>query len=137
MHRRINNLFLLLVIVQALHSLEEYLGHLWEVFPPARIICAMVSPDAEKGFLVINTGLFLAGVLYYFLVLRNQLEWGYSLIWLWIFIELINGIGHPVWSLIEGDYTPGVATAPLLLVLAILLSGALRKWLEAKAAGHG
>jgi hypothetical protein len=41
-------------------------------------------------------------------------------------IETINGVGHPLWSLRQGGYTPGVATAPLLLVLALYLAAQLR-----------
>jgi hypothetical protein len=37
-------------------------------------------------------------------------------------LELVNGVVHPWWSLVEGGYTPGVATAPLLLVLALLIA---------------
>lgn len=37
-------------------------------------------------------------------------------------VEIINGLGHPLWSLLQGHYTPGVATAPILLVLAITLA---------------
>jgi hypothetical protein len=40
----------------------------------------------------------------------------------WVTIETVNGIGHPVWSILQGGYTPGVATAPLLLALAIWLA---------------
>jgi hypothetical protein len=46
--------------------------------------------------------------------------------WLWVTIELINGVGHPLWSLRELRYTPGVATAPVLLVLALYLARQLR-----------
>jgi hypothetical protein len=42
-------------------------------------------------------------------------------------IEIINGIGHPLWSLHEGGYTPGLATAPVLLVLAVYLAHQLRR----------
>jgi len=55
------------------------------------------------------------------------------LVWFWIGIELINGIGHPVWSLIERRYTPGVATAPFLLVLALYLAQQLRAARSSKA----
>jgi hypothetical protein len=44
-----------------------------------------------------------------------------------VVIETINGIGHPFWSLRQGGYTPGVLTAPLLLVLAIHLARQLRR----------
>jgi hypothetical protein len=39
----------------------------------------------------------------------------------WATIEVINGIGHPLWTLRQGGYTPGVITAPVLLVLALLV----------------
>jgi hypothetical protein len=45
-----------------------------------------------------------------------------GLVWLWIGIELVNGVGHPLWSYLQGGYTPGVATAPVLLVLALGLA---------------
>ena len=47
--------------------------------------------------------------------LRRVLVWG------WAAIEAANGIGHLLWSLWQGAYQPGVATAPLLLVLALSL----------------
>jgi hypothetical protein len=46
--------------------------------------------------------------------------------WFWVVIELINGIGHPLWTLAELRYTPGVATAPILLLLALYLAWQLR-----------
>jgi hypothetical protein len=42
-------------------------------------------------------------------------------------LEIINGIGHPFWTLRERGYTPGVATAPMLLVLALSLMWQLKK----------
>ena len=44
---------------------------------------------------------------------------------------LVDGIGHPPWLLHEGGYTPGLATAPVLLVLAVHLAHQLRR------AAHG
>jgi hypothetical protein len=49
------------------------------------------------------------------------------LAWVWVTIQLINGVGHPLWSLRQGGYTPGVATAPLLLILALYLAHQLRR----------
>lgn len=48
------------------------------------------------------------------------------LVWFWVLIELINGIGHPLWTIAERSYTPGVATAPFLLFLALYLAWQLR-----------
>ena len=44
----------------------------------------------------------------------------------WTAVELINGIGHPLWSLSQGGYTPGVATAPLLFIVGLLMAGEIR-----------
>ena len=116
-------IFLLLVLVQGLHSIEEYIGRLWENFPPATILCSLISDDLETGFLVINTGLFVFGILCWLMPVRRGHWTASGLIWFWIVVELINGIGHPVWTIIQRSYTPGVASAPILLVLAIVLSG--------------
>ena len=44
------------------------------------------------------------------------------LLWLWVVVETINGVGHSLWSIRTGGYTPGLATAPALLVLALYLA---------------
>jgi hypothetical protein len=46
--------------------------------------------------------------------------------WMWVTIEVINGVAHPLWSLRMDAYTPGVATAPVLLVIALYLARQLR-----------
>jgi hypothetical protein len=50
-----------------------------------------------------------------------------AFIWFWIVLEIINGIGHPAWTLRQGGYTPGVLTAPILLVIALYLIILLRR----------
>jgi len=121
MIRRIKLTFLLLVIIQGFHSIEEYLGKLWEVFVPARFLCSLVSSNLEEGFLIINTGLFIFGVGSFFFMQRNYLRIQ-VIMWFWIGIETINGIGHPIWALSQKAYVPGLVTAPLLLILALFLA---------------
>lgn len=121
MGTRITTLFLILVLLQALHSVEEYLGKLWEVFPPARFLTGMISNKHETGFLIINIGLFLFGLWCWLFPVRKNYTSAAGFIWLWIIIEMINGIGHPLWSLIQLNYEPGLITAPFLLVISILL----------------
>jgi hypothetical protein len=113
--------FLALVVVQAAHSVEEYLGRLWEVFPPARFVTGLISQDRQIGFIVINTALVAFGLWCFFWPVRRRWPSARPLIGVWILIELINGVGHPLWSLQQRGYTPGVITAPLLLILALSL----------------
>ena len=122
MNERIRIIFLIMVFVQALHSIEEYFGRLWEVLPPAKFLSSLVFENLEKGFLIINIGLFIFGLSSYFFIINRNNFFGSTVIWFWIVIEMINGVGHPLWALIERAYVPGVATAPFLLILAVYLS---------------
>jgi Protein of unknown function with HXXEE motif len=122
--------FLALVSTQAVHSVEEYVGHLYEVFPPARAVSGLISEDLERGFIIFNVALITFGLWCFIWPVRGNWPSAIPLAWFWVGIELINGIGHPLWTLAEWKYTPGVATAPFLLFLALylgqqLLRGAL------------
>ena len=123
---RVERSFLALVTAQAAHSIEEYVGRLYEVFPPARFVSGLVSQDLQRGFLIFNVALVAFGFWCFLWPLRRH--WGVApaMAWLWVGIELVNGIGHPLWSLTQRAYTPGVATALLLLVLAVVLARQLR-----------
>ena len=124
---RLETNFVALVAVQAAHSIEEYLGRLWEVFPPAAFVTGLVSEDRRFGFIVINVALLLFGLWCFFWPVRHRWPAVGVFIGIWIVIEIINGIGHPLWTLQKQAYTPGVATAPVLLVLALSLLWQLRK----------
>jgi len=123
---RLETSFLALVTVQAAHSVEEYLGRLWEVFPPAIFLTGLISEDRRVAFLIINASLVAFGLWCFIWPVRRRWPSARLLIGAWAGIELINGVGHPLWSLQRREYTPGVVTAPLLLVLAISLAWRLK-----------
>ena len=113
--------FAALLLVQALHSVEEYFGRLWIVFPPAAFIAGLISDDHRLGFIVFNLILLAFGVWCFFWPIRGGRPAPGGFVAFWVAIELINGIGHPLWTLQQRAYTPGVITAPALLLLAISL----------------
>jgi hypothetical protein len=115
------------VLAQAAHSVEEYIGRLWEAFPPARFLSGLISQDLERGFLVINVSLVALGLWCLLWPVRRGWPSATRLAWAWVVMEVINGIGHPLWTLRQGGYTPGVATAPVLLVLAVNLARQVRQ----------
>jgi hypothetical protein len=119
---RIRTAFGGLVLAQAAHSIEEYLGRLWESFPPARFLTGLVSADRELGFIVINLALVAFGVWCFLWPVRRDWQSAEGFVWFWIVLETINGVGHPLWSMRQGGYTPGVLTAPVLLVIAVYLA---------------
>ena len=115
-------LFGALVLAQAAHSVEEYAGRFWEVFPPARALTGWVSSDREVGFLVLTAGLLLFGLWSYLWPVRRHWPSAVPLMWGWALLEIVNGIVHPAWAVLRGGYEPGALTAPLLLVLGVLLA---------------
>ena len=123
---RFRAVFGVLVLAQAAHSVEEYVGRLWESFPPARFLSGSISPDLEFGFLVVNVSLVTFGIWCFAWPVRRGWSSAVPLAWGWVTAEVINGIGHPLWTLRQGGYTPGVATAPVLFVLALYMAFQLR-----------
>jgi uncharacterized protein with HXXEE motif len=124
--RRIEVAFGALVLVQAAHSFEESVGRLWESFPPAMLLTSLISSNHERAFIVLNIALVTFGV--WCLLWPIRLGWrsANGIAWGWVIVETINGVGHPAWSALQGRYTPGVATAPFLLVIALYLAAQLR-----------
>jgi hypothetical protein len=116
-----------LILAQAAHSFEEYTGRLWETFPPVRLVSGLVSSDVERGFVIANVLLLGFGAWCALWPVRRGWPAATALAWGWVAVETINGMVHPLWSLRQGGYTPGVATAPLLLALALLLAHRLQR----------
>ena len=119
---RLGAAFGILVLAQAAHSIEEYAGRLWEGFPPARLVSGLFSSNLERGFLIANALLLGFSLWWWIWPVRRRWPSAIALGWFWVTIELVNGIGHSLWSLTRGRYTPGLATAPLLLGSAIYLA---------------
>jgi hypothetical protein len=125
-----------LLLAQVAHSVEEYIGRFWESFPPARFLTGLVSQDREWSFVALTILLITFGLWCLLWPLRRGWPSAVYLSWGWVAVEVINGIVHTLWTLRQGGYTPGVATAPLLLALAVYLgyqmrNGAPESWREA------
>jgi len=119
--------FLALVLVQAGRSIEEYAGRLYDVLAPARYVSGLVSEDRRIGFLVFNGALVAFGLWCVLGPVRRGATSARGLAWLWVVLEIGNALAHAAWSAAAGAYRPGLATAPLLAALAILLAWQLRQ----------
>ena len=127
MINRTTTTFGLLILAQAAHSIEEYAGRLWVSFPPARFVSGLVSDDLRLGFLALNVALVTFGVWCYRWPVSRGWRSARAIALGWALVELINGVGHPLWAVRQGGYAPGVATAPVLLVLSIALLRQIRR----------
>lgn len=117
MNGRTSSAFILLTLAQGLHSVEEYVGRLWEVFAPAQFVSGLVSDNLEYGFLTLNIALFLFGLICWLVLNRITTVF----IWFWIVLEMVNGVVHTFVALFRMSYFPGLITAPVLLILALKL----------------
>jgi hypothetical protein len=121
MDLRSRTAFLALIVVQAAHSIEEYVFRLFDVLAPARFISGLLSSDLALGFGIANIALVLFGVWCYVARVRQGLPSARGVSWFWALLELGNGMGHSAFALARGGYFPGVATAPLLLGISLYL----------------
>lgn len=122
MQSRTKFTFLLLILAQVAHSVEEYVFRLHDVWEPARFVSLMLSNDLNTGFIIFNATLAVFGLWCYFGSVRTSHGWPRVWIWVWIVIELINGAGHVVIALARGAYFPGLITSPVLFGLALYLA---------------
>jgi len=117
--------FLLLVIAQAAHSVEEYVTRLFEIFAPARFVSGLVSEDLALGFAIVNAAFVGIGAWCYGGPVRTGGAAGQMAAAAWIAIELANGIGHLGIAAVSGAYFSGSLTAVLLVVAAASLAFSL------------
>ena len=89
----------------------------------------------QFGFLVLNVALVTFGTWCYLVPVLRRWPSAKGITLGWSLVELVNGVGHPLWSLRQGGYTPGVVTAPVLLVLSLVVFSQLRKQGDSVAVG--
>jgi len=126
MTRSIRLLFLALILAQAGHSIEEYSTRLYDVLAPARLVSSLFSANLSFGFAIFNVLLVAFGLWCFFGPVLHGSRWALKLAWFWVLIELFNGCGHIAWAASAGAYRPGLATAPILLLIALVLGWQLR-----------
>ena len=127
MTNRIRTAFLVLALLQTLHSLEEYFGRLWEQLAPARFVSSLVSNDLSVGFAVINTVIVLLAFWCYLVPVRGSAPSARGIVLFWAILESLNGAGHILFAVDAGGYFPGLYTAPFLLLCGLyLLIGTMR-----------
>lgn len=122
MNGKIRLAFLLLIILQAIHSAEEFICRFYEQFPPMRLIYQAAPHLAKPAFAVSNILLVCAGLVCFYYWVQPARKGARTTIWVWIIIESVNVIAHLVWAISIRGYNPGLATALLFVPLLIYLS---------------
>ena len=122
MSGRSKRLFLLLIAVQAAHSVEEYVTRLYDVFAPARFVSGLIGEDLATGFIVINAAVVALGIWCYLGPVRSGQGAGRVVAWSWLVVELVNGAGHILMAASTGGYFSGVLTGVALSATAVCLA---------------
>jgi Protein of unknown function with HXXEE motif len=107
--------FVLVILAQAAHSIEEYLTRLYDVFPPARFVSGLFNEELRIGFVAANMLLISIGLWCWAVPVRRGWAAARGMAWFWAVLELANGTIHSGLAIVRGGYFPGVLTAPLLL----------------------
>ena len=123
---RLASVYLLLGVAQAAHSIEEMRAHLYEFFWTVTGMLHRAAPVfpqfrwSADTFAAVNMVLIalLLGTVPF---VDAGKRWALALAWVVAVVETLNGIGHLSGALYFGSYVPGAASAPLLLLLGIVL----------------
>ena len=123
---RVGTLYWLLAFGQAAHSIEEMRTGLYNFFWTMTGVLHNAFPSFPQfrwdaaTFAVINMGIitFVLGLVP---VVRQGRGWALRLAAAVAVIETLNGIAHLSAAFYFGSYVPGVASAPLLLILGVTL----------------
>jgi hypothetical protein len=126
--------FLALVVVQALHSIEEHSTHLYERLASARFVSGLVSDDLAVGFAVVNSGFILLCAAAYWGPVRSGGPAARGIAWFLAWLEIANGVAHLALAASVRDYFPGALTAPLLIIAGGVLATFLRADSNGRAA---
>src|ERR1051325_102042 len=122
MNGRIPPAFLSLVMLQALHSAEEFIFRFYERFPPMSLLYRDTPLLAKPAFAISNTLLFFAGLICFYYWVRPARKGARTVVWAWIVLESVNVIAHFVWAFLIRGYNPGLATVILFVPVLIYLS---------------
>lgn len=116
-----------MVLLQAAHSVEEYVFKLYERFPPMQFIYAQAPELARPAFIAFNLLLFLFGMICFFYWVRPGRKGAKIIVWIWIAIQIVTIAAHLVWAILIGGYNPGLVTVLLFIPVVIYLIYWLRR----------
>jgi hypothetical protein len=113
--------FLSLIILQAIHSAEEFIFRFYEEFPPMVFIYQDAPYLAKPAFAISNVLLVLIGLVCFYYWVQPVRKGARTVIWVWTVIESLNVAAHFVWAALIKGYNPGFVTGILFIPLLIYL----------------
>lgn len=127
MNTKIRAAFLVLIVLQALHSIEEFIFKFYEVFPPMVLLYRNAPHLARPAFIMFNALLVLVGLTCLFRWVWPARRGARTVVWAWIGGEAINALAHLVWAILIRGYNPGLMTGLGFVPVVVYLSYLLRR----------
>ena len=124
---KIRAAFLAIVVLQALHSVEEYFFRLYEVFPPIVYVYRDAPQLAKPAFIVFNVLLLVAGLVCFLRWVWPGRPGAKAVMWIWIGGEAFNATAHATWWIVTPQYNPGLVTGLMFVPLVAWLAYLLRR----------
>jgi len=118
--------FLVMIAVQAVHAIEEFIFDFWDIFPPMRAVYGGTPGLGEIVFIGFHALLIGLGVVCYRRWVRRGGAGARAVVGWGVAVQSFTLALHAAWFLTELRYQPGLATAPLF-VPAIAMGIAARK----------
>jgi len=115
--RKLSVLFIIGILIQLAHFLEEYNTGLYKELPSM----FNAAPWTGRQFVIFNITwlfIFLLAAIGAF----KKIKLSYLILWFFVLIGAIgNGVFHIGLSLVRGEYFPGTVTAFFLLAIGIIM----------------
>ena len=127
MNRKIRQGFLVLIAVQTLHSVEEFIFKFYEVFPPMRLLYRDAPSLAGPAFIIANVVLVMVGLICLLRWVRPARRGARVVVWAWVGGEAFNVIAHCAWAIHVRGYNPGMMTVFWFVPVVAYLSYLLRR----------
>ena len=109
-------LFLIGIACQCLHCIEEFVTGFHLLFPPLFGLSA-ISAEIFVGFNVFWIGIWALSA---FGIMRC-VRIAYFPVWFFALAMCLNAIAHPLLSVWQTDYFPGLITSPLVGMMGVLI----------------
>src|SRR4051812_36812405 len=127
MSKKIRAAFLMLIVLQALHSTEEFIFKFYDVFPPMVVLYRDHRQLARPAFVVFNVLLFSVGLICLCYWVSPGRRGARTVVWVWVGGETLNVVAHSAWAILIAGYNPGLVTGIMFVPLLIYISYQLRR----------
>ena len=119
--------FLFMIVVQALHAIEEFLFEFWDVFPPMHAVYGGTPGLGERVFIAFHSLLIGIGLWSYRRWVRGGGAGARTVVRWGILVQSFTLLLHAAWFLTAPRYQPGLATTPLFVPAIALATAALKR----------